>query len=223
MNRIFKRLNIRTGEGLMKRIITIQHTQSEHHINGMIGSWTNWNLTELGEKQAKIIAENLVETLNITKPIIYSSDLNRAKQTAEPLSEFLTQKIYLKKELRERNLGEAVGKSIAWVNQHKEKDESTVDDRLFPSAESKKDAWYRLQPFFKEIVADHDEGTLIIVSHGDLLSLFLSMVLDFNIEDLSHYVISGSPGSVSIIDIDEQGKRIIRRLNDRSFLKNVSK
>ena len=23
----------------MKQIITIQHTQSEHHVNGMVGSW----------------------------------------------------------------------------------------------------------------------------------------------------------------------------------------
>ena len=36
----------------MKNIITIQHTQSIHHTNGMIGSWTNWELTDLGKEQA---------------------------------------------------------------------------------------------------------------------------------------------------------------------------
>ncbi|MFC6463393.1 hypothetical protein ACFP65_00050 [Marinilactibacillus sp. GCM10026970] len=30
----------------MKTIITIQHTESVHHTNGMIGSWTDWDLTE---------------------------------------------------------------------------------------------------------------------------------------------------------------------------------
>lgn len=34
----------------MKRIYTVQHTQSEHHTNGMVGSWTDWNLTELGKQ-----------------------------------------------------------------------------------------------------------------------------------------------------------------------------
>ena len=33
---------------IMKSIITIQHTQSVHHTNGMVGSWTDWELTELG-------------------------------------------------------------------------------------------------------------------------------------------------------------------------------
>lgn len=42
----------------MKTIITIQHTQSVHHTNGMVGSWTDWELSELGVNQAKRIGEN---------------------------------------------------------------------------------------------------------------------------------------------------------------------
>jgi len=34
----------------MKHIITVQHTQSVHHTNGMVGSWTDWDLTDLGRK-----------------------------------------------------------------------------------------------------------------------------------------------------------------------------
>ena len=41
----------------MKTIITIQHTQSVHHTNGMVGSWTDWELSELGVEQAKKIGE----------------------------------------------------------------------------------------------------------------------------------------------------------------------
>lgn len=31
----------------MKTIITIQHTQSVHHTNAMVGSWTDWELSFL--------------------------------------------------------------------------------------------------------------------------------------------------------------------------------
>ena len=41
----------------MKTIITIQHTQSVHHTNGMVGSWTDWDLSELGVQQFKRIGE----------------------------------------------------------------------------------------------------------------------------------------------------------------------
>lgn len=41
----------------LKKIITIQHTQSEQHLNGMIGSLKDWELTELGVKQAHNIED----------------------------------------------------------------------------------------------------------------------------------------------------------------------
>ena len=39
----------------MKNIITIQHTQSIHHTNGMVGSWTDWDLSGVGIQQANNI------------------------------------------------------------------------------------------------------------------------------------------------------------------------
>lgn len=93
----------------MKRIITVQHPQSVHHTNGMIGSWTDWELTETGKQQAENIAENLRNELSGNKYILYSSDLLRAKQTAEIIAKrFAIESVY-RKELRERNLGDAVG------------------------------------------------------------------------------------------------------------------
>ena len=47
----------------MKHIITVQHTQSVHHTNGMVGSWTDWDLTELGKTQADHIGMKLKEEL----------------------------------------------------------------------------------------------------------------------------------------------------------------
>lgn len=70
----------------MKTIITIQHTQSVHHTNGMVGSWTDWDLTELGIEQAKRIGEKLGTELSGKTFVMYSSDLKRAKQTADAVA-----------------------------------------------------------------------------------------------------------------------------------------
>lgn len=67
----------------MKTIITIQHTQSVHHTNGMVGSWTDWELSDLGKEQAQKIGEKLKEELEGREFVMYSSDLKWAKQTAE--------------------------------------------------------------------------------------------------------------------------------------------
>ena len=67
----------------MKTIITIQHTESIHHTNGMVGSWTDWDLSELGKEQAHRIGKKMVKEFQGWKFVMYSSDLKRAKQTAE--------------------------------------------------------------------------------------------------------------------------------------------
>ena len=59
----------------MKSIFTVQHTQSEHHTNGMVGSWTDWNLTELGMQQAERIGIKLKQELDGKKIVLYASDL----------------------------------------------------------------------------------------------------------------------------------------------------
>ena len=77
----------------MKNVITIQHTQAEHHVSGMIGGNTDWALTETGKKQAHSIGKNMKDLIKTENAIKYSSDLLRAKQTAEIINEYLNLKI----------------------------------------------------------------------------------------------------------------------------------
>lgn len=201
----------------MKTIITIQHTQSVHHTNGMVGSWTDWELSELGKKQAENIGKNLAKELS-AKYKIYSSDLLRAKQTAETVGKYLGVEPILKTELRERDLGEAVGHSVRWLREHMEKPERTVDDRLFPSAESRRDEWKRLEPFFDEITSNSEEY-IIIVSHGDLLSVFNAMWLGLPVESLEKSELFGVAGGVSFLFENSEGKRFIKKMSDTSYMK----
>lgn len=102
----------------MKTIVTIQHTQSIHHTNGMVGSWTDWDLSEIGKKQAKCIGDKLSKKLAGRNFVMYSSDLKRAKQTAEFVGQYMELSPILTTELRERNLGKCVGKSVQWLREN---------------------------------------------------------------------------------------------------------
>ena len=202
----------------MKTIITVQHTQSVHHTNGMVGSWTDWDLSELGRQQADNIGRNLVDYTGGKPFVLYSSDLKRAKQTAEAIGRHLGLTPVLRTELRERNLGKACGKSVQWLRENLECPEKTVDDRLFSDGESRRDAWNRLLPFFHEIMENHEEN-ILIVSHGDLLSLFNAMFLGLPVESLNTCELSGLAGGVSRMFVDDNGKRFIKRLSDLSFIR----
>ena len=201
----------------MKTIITIQHTQSVHHTNGMVGSWTDWELSELGVNQAKSIGAKLKDELAGREFVMYSSDLLRAKQTAENIGEYLGITPMLRSELRERNLGKCCGKSVQWLRENIEQQEKTIDDRLFSDAESRRDEWNRLKPFFDEIMSN-DEENIIIVSHGDLLSVFNTMFLGLDVETINVCKIFGLSGGVSYMFENNEGKRVVKRISDMSYI-----
>ena len=144
----------------MKQIITVQHTQSIHHTNGMVGSWTDWDLTELGK---------------------------------------------------------CCGKSVQWLRENIECPENTVDDRLFSDGESRRDAWNRLKPFYDEVINSEEEN-IIIVSHGDLLSIWNAMYIGLPLESFYDVDIHGPAGGVSHMIIGEDGKHRVRHINDMSYI-----
>ena len=148
---------------------------------------------------------------------MYSSDLLRAKQTAEIVGKHLGLTPVLRAELRERNLGKCCGKSVQWLRDNQEMQEKTVDDRLFSDAESRRDEWNRLKPFYDEIMVGKDEN-IIIVSHGDLLSVFNTMFLGLDIETLNACEIFGLAGGVSHMIVNDDGKRFIKRVSDMSYI-----
>lgn len=202
----------------MKNIITIQHTQSIHHTNGMVGSWTDWDLSELGIQQANNIGKNLLNQIKDKNYVMYSSDLLRAKHTSEIVGKHLGITPILATELRERNLGKCVGKSVQWLKDNIECYEKSIDDKMFSDAESIRDEWNRLQPFFNKIM-DNEHENIIIVSHGGLLSVFNAMWLCMDIEMLNRSELFGLAGGVSFMYETIDRKRIIKRMSDMSYIK----
>ncbi len=201
----------------MKNIITIQHTQSIHHTNGMVGSWTDWDLSEQGVEQANKIGEKLAKQLEGKQYVMYVSDLLRAKHTGEIVAKYLGITPIIRQELRERNLGRCCGKSVQWLRENLEMQEKTIDDRLFSDAESRRDEWNRLKPLFDEIMVSEDEN-IIIVSHGDLLSVFNAMFLGLPVESLNEFELFGMAGGVSFMFENNEGKRFVKRMGDLSYI-----
>lgn len=212
----------------MRNIITIQHTQSKQHINKMIGSLGDWNLTELGIKQAHSIGKNLADEYKNQHFSIYSSDLPRAKQTAKIVSFYFNTTPVFTTVLREFDLGEANGKSKEWArnNQQCPMWQGTIDwaksvyDKPFVGAESKAAVWDRLSKFMNDTLTETDED-IIIVSHDGTLSILYALWLGMDIEMLNKCNLSGKTGGVSVLKEDDDGNRIIARLNDMLYMKGV--
>ena len=198
----------------MKNIIVIRHTQSVQHTNGMVGGWTDWELTERGKKQAITIGKYLKNSISFDKYIMYTSDLKRAKQTADGINVHLGLNTIMRKELREINVGIETETTVKWFNENKKKHDDVVynfDYRPFPNAESNRDLWHRVSRFMNEII-DSNDNNIIIVSHGVTLKFFLTMWLNDDFDTLKDSKIF--VGIISKLSIDNNGNRTTESCND---------
>ncbi len=199
-----------------KIIITVQHTESEHHTNGMIGAWGDWNLTEYGRKQAREIGKWLLYEDCDKGFEMYASDLNRARQTAEEINKTLGITPVATDIIREVNAGQGNGKPREWYDSMKAPREGGYDPdyKPFPDAESDRELWDRLYPFYKEIMTNNKER-ILIVSHGTTLSFLQSMIMGYSFSDIEKFRFDGVGGSVSKFVIEPDGKVVARYVNQR--------
>lgn len=88
---------------------------------------------------------------------------------------------------------------------------------MFSDAESRRDEWNRLKLFFAEIMSN-DEENIIVVSHGDLLSVFNMMFLGLDVDTINTCEMFGLSGGVSYMFENNDGKRFIKRISDMSYI-----
>ena len=92
-------------------ILLIRHGQSMGNILGVFTGHTGHPLSELGYRQAEMTADYISKHYKITA--VYSSDLPRAFQTAEPIARAFGLPIVTDARLREINVGEWENKPFA--------------------------------------------------------------------------------------------------------------
>ena len=200
----------------MKTIILVQHTESEHHLNGHIGAWQDWNLTERGRQQAFRIGEWLKSAGCDGTWSMFVSPQIRARQTAEEINRSLGISPVIREELREVNAGMGNGKTREWYRTNAAPRGAVFDPdhRDFPDAESDRELWDRVLPFFRDMMSSPAER-IIVVSHGTTLSFLQSMLSGQSVEDRGRFRFSGSSGSLSRYTVDGSGRVTAEFVNHR--------
>lgn len=207
----------------MRKIVVIQHCQSEHHINNMTGGWTDTPLTELGRNQAELIGLKLKKDLEAENYTIYSSDLMRAKQTADIVAKHLNLNVIEEMDLREINTGVAEGKTKDWAREHRNprlSREFDLDYKEFQDGETWRQFYIRVCEGMKGI-CDLDKGNIIIVTHGCTLSYIIAWWMKFEFDMLGKAFFSAQPGSISVLQQNNYKQNVLTLLNDRSHLSGL--
>lgn len=201
----------------MTRVYLIRHAEAEGNLYRIAQGQDHSTLTNRGQIQARDLA---CRFKMIPLDRIYSSDLSRARETADALCKGTGSPLYLRTDLREICLG--IWEKQAWGNIRRQWPEafayfkSDISRWSIAGAERPEDAQRRITQAIHTIVLQNEGKTLAIVSHGFVILLYLAGLQELNLS-CARQIPTGGNTAVSLLEFEENQGRIIYS-NDDSHL-----
>jgi len=204
----------------LRELVLVRHGQPTHPRDGLTGGWTDSGLTELGRRQAQATGRCVSELVAGQRFSLYSSDLRRARETAELMAGALRVAPRLRPGLREFSNGEAAnlteeeakGIELPWP------DGRDMDWAPYPGSETWRTMTERVAGCMDEI-ADEAGDTAVVVSHGGAgqIVIFWWLGLVDRIED-TPVAFDLDPCSITRLTINLWDERTLSKLNDTAHL-----
>jgi alpha-ribazole phosphatase len=173
-------------------------------------------LDETGCAQAAAVAQRLASQQFTA---IYSSDLQRAWQTAAAIAAHQACPLIAEPRLREMHFGEWQGLTYAEIQQRDPWRLATWEsDRLDmapPGGESLRQLAARVQAVMDMLAEAHPQGDILVVSHGGPLRVLASLALGFDPVQYWHFSLENA--SLSQINLYPDGA-ILQTWNDACHL-----
>jgi probable phosphoglycerate mutase len=194
-----------------------------HGLTGQVGvKLTGWTpgvgLSSVGRAQADSVVRRL-EGLAIDA--IYSSPLERAVETAEPLARARKLRVRKRDGLGEVRYGALEGKSYKTLAKSKtwRHLRAWPSDVRFPGGETLRETQARAVSTIEEIRADHQKDVVAVFSHADWIRLALAHFLGIHID--LYQRLSIDPGSISAIQFHPYGVQV-RRMNETGTMADLA-
>ncbi len=146
------------------KIYAIRHGQTELNKKGLINGNLEDTLTPEGIQQAQAAVQIMPKTIKH----IYSSSLERARQTAKIINGDLEVTLTFHDELKEVNFGDLNG--TPYLDEYKERHKH-LDYDWRPSGECVADVKKRVLDILKQISIESSDGEALIVTHGGIIRL----------------------------------------------------
>ena len=203
--------------GPATRLILVRHGATAHNVESRFSGANALPLSDLGEQQAKQLADRLATFSTIS--LVASSPLPRARRTAEAIADRLGLPVIVVPGFTELNFGAWEGLTYhevvrewpeEWVQW------STKPDVAPPEGESIAELTRRVGRARDEIISRVPDGQAVVVTHVTPIKALLRVALDAPTSALFRFHLD--PASVSIIDYFVDGASSVRLVNETSHL-----
>ena len=203
-------------------LLLVRHGEAEHHTRGLTGGWTDLPLTETGRDQLRQLGQRIKRDFGALPFQIITSDLVRAKESAQIISEVTGFPIVeAVKWLREKNNGIAAGlhEEEARKLAYSPLPDKPLDWRRYEGGETRREFFNRVAKPFERVVKNYSH--VIVVAHKGTLQQLLFRSMGFKTRDqVANHNISFeiSPASLTVVQKNRWGENSLVLLNDRSHL-----
>jgi 2,3-bisphosphoglycerate-dependent phosphoglycerate mutase len=205
------------------RVLLVRHGQSQGNAERRFGGHSPTPLSELGRRQAEATARALASE-GVTA--IYSSDLLRAAQTAEPLARMTGLEINRTSALRERSVGLLEGLTFEEAAATYPEEYAALLHRDFEhvlrGGESYRQLLDRASSELDRAVERQRGGTIAAFSHtGTICILVLHLMGALDAPNLKPVWISSANCGVTRFEIQHGGLTRLLRANDTRHLLGI--
>jgi broad specificity phosphatase PhoE len=200
----------------MTKLILVRHGETQTNIQGKVHKYSDSEqLTQNGTIQ---ISKTAVALQKLNPAIVFCSTEIRAIQSAEIISKTLNIPLHTTIGLEERNWGDYAGLSFQEIKQKAGMDKMSFDQRYTfrpPHGESWKETEDRLLAALTDILNKNSGKTLVLVTHGGSIRIFMPTLLGVGKEESYKY--DPDNASISVFDYAD-GKFSKVTYNDTSHL-----
>jgi broad specificity phosphatase PhoE len=161
------------------RFHLVRHGEIAANLEKVWHGSTDSPLTERGRRQAAAVGRHLAEALAGEAAVVYSSPLQRARDTAVAIATALRVGVRLDAALGEYHLGEWEGRPYPDLAADGFFERVMRDpDFAPPGAESPRQVAERVAGTLTRLAAEHPGARVVVVSHGAALNLAVGHLVD---------------------------------------------
>lgn len=168
----------------MTRICFVRHGETDWNVEMRLQGQTDRPLNPVGAEQARGLG---LFFRGAAIDALYSSDLLRARQTAQPISNALGLPIINSVGLRERHFGRCEGLTIEEIREMYPDDALAIKSRdpdyAAPGGgESRRQHQMRVEGFVMQLAGLHPLQSIVVVTHGGVLDVLYRRVKGLSLE-----------------------------------------
>jgi broad specificity phosphatase PhoE len=188
----------------MTTLLLVRHGETDWNRDSRWQGGSDTRLNDLGREQARTLAEQLDGNIDV----VYSSDLARARETAEIVAAKLGLVVRLDPRLRERGFGSWEGLTTTEIEERfadSHRRWLTGEGAGADDAEAFEDFSARVNDFLADVLRLHPDEEVLVISHGGSIRVIhaLAAGVDY-VRD--HRLIPGVPNCAVARYVARDGK-----------------